>query len=70
MWNFLFCRAIQASLEQYQSPDGKNGPNAELDYDLQMALMISEKEREKEEQNRINEEKMLEKALELSLMEK
>ncbi|XP_030764076.1 ankyrin repeat domain-containing protein 13D isoform X1 [Sitophilus oryzae] len=63
-------RAIQASLEQYQNPDAKPSPAVELDYDLQMALMISEKEQQREEQNRINEEKMLEKALELSLTEK
>ncbi|CAH1135556.1 unnamed protein product [Ceutorhynchus assimilis] len=66
-------KAIQASLEQYQSPpsDGTESPNtAELDYDLQMALLISKKERDKEEQNRLDEEKMLKEALELSLMEK
>lgn len=67
-----YCRAIQASLEQYHGlpSDAQNSPSSDLDYDLQMALMISKKEREKEEQNRIDEEKMLEQALELSLSEK
>ncbi|XP_019761053.1 ankyrin repeat domain-containing protein 13D isoform X2 [Dendroctonus ponderosae] len=65
-------RAIEASLEQYQGPpsDAQNSPSSDLDYDLQMALMVSRKEREKEEQNRIDEEKMLEQALQLSLTEK
>lgn len=67
-----YCRAIEASLEQYQGPpsDAQNSPSSDLDYDLQMALMVSRKELEKEEQNRIDEEKMLEQALQLSLTEK
>ncbi|XP_050309299.1 ankyrin repeat domain-containing protein 13D isoform X2 [Anthonomus grandis grandis] len=66
-------RAIEASLEDFQGlsvSDAQDSPSADLDYDLQMALIISKKEREKEEQNRIDEEKMLEQALELSLKEK
>lgn len=69
------CRAIQASLEQYQGDlpimGQENGPAPQdLDYDFQMALMVSKNETEKEQQNRVDEEKLLEQVLELSLTEK
>lgn len=66
-------RAIQASLELYKdgsSPSDAQSSPTELDYDLQMALLISRKECEKDEQTRIDEEKVLEQILQLSLTEK
>ncbi|XP_060522044.1 ankyrin repeat domain-containing protein 13D isoform X2 [Cylas formicarius] len=72
-------RAIQASLEQYQGPPpAATNVDPDIDYDLQMALEVSERERELEERRRKereeemmrDEEKMLERALELSLTEK
>ncbi|XP_066257652.1 ankyrin repeat domain-containing protein 13D isoform X1 [Euwallacea similis] len=65
-------RAIQASLEIYQGPpsDAQNSPVSDFDYELHRALMISKEECEKAERSRIDEEKLLEQALELSLTEK
>lgn len=70
---FPLFRAIQASLELYKdgsSPSDAQSSPTDLDYDLQMALLISRKECEKDEQTRMDEEKVLEQILQLSLTEK
>lgn len=71
------CRAIQASLEIYQTNDMSEAVeenNSEQDSDLCMALQLSQKEQEemqeKEEQRRLQEEKILDEILQLSLTEK
>lgn len=68
------CRAIQASLEHYQrnadSGESEDNPSPDLDSDLHMALMLSEQECHKLEQQRLQEEKLLEEILQLSLTEK
>ncbi|VEN54010.1 unnamed protein product [Callosobruchus maculatus] len=71
-------RAIQASLELYQqnasNPELLENVSPESDSDLHMALLLSQREQEKErlreEEERMKEEKMLEEILQLSLKEK
>ncbi|XP_063904695.1 ankyrin repeat domain-containing protein 13D isoform X2 [Zophobas morio] len=65
-------RAIQASLELYQQSPDVNDTNSgpDIDSDLHMALMLSERECQKQEQQRLQEEKLLEEVLQLSLTEK
>lgn len=81
---FLYCRAIQASLAltsfNNHTPTDMDDdddddttpltPENTLDNDLQMALLLSKRETEQEEQERIREEQMLEEILKLSLTEK
>lgn len=70
----MYCRAIQASLALYQQNLNslESGANSSPDSDseLQMALMLSEQERRKDEQQQIQEQKLLEEILQLSLTEK
>lgn len=67
----LNCRAIQASLalyQQNQSSAENSSPDSDMEY--HMALMLSQQEREQEEHDRLEEQKMLEEVLQLSLREK
>lgn len=65
-------RAIQASLALYRrSLDaGVETPSPDGDAELQMALLLSEQQRKEEEERRLQEQKMLEEILQLSLIDK
>jgi len=75
-YTFCLCRAIQASLAHLagsssppQSRDPPDGAEA-LDPDLQLALMLSQQDQDQSEQQRLEEEKLLEQILKLSMTEK
>ncbi|XP_031355358.1 ankyrin repeat domain-containing protein 13D [Photinus pyralis] len=67
-------RAIQASLALYQhnvnSIESGINSSPETDSDLHMALILSEQERQKDEQRQLQEQQLLEEVLQLSLTEK
>ncbi|XP_065155563.1 ankyrin repeat domain-containing protein 13D isoform X2 [Atheta coriaria] len=66
-------RAIQASLAIYQSNDElpyTEDESSDADEDIHKAIMLSEQQRQREEQERIEEQRMLEEVLQLSLTEK
>lgn len=68
---FPFIRAIQASLELYQQNLGLNDLESDaLNYNLHMALSMSEQQQKQEQQLQEEEQKMLEEILRLSLTEK
>lgn len=74
---YFQCRAIQASLVIYQKKDPSEATDEDSpdrDSELYMALLLSQKEqeeiREKEEQQRLQDEKILDEILQLSLTEK
>lgn len=72
----MFCRAIQASLALYQqnlnATESAVGIDSSPDTDseLNMALMLSEQQRQHDEQQRLEEQRLLEQVLQLSLTEK
>lgn len=67
-------RAIQASLALYQqninSIESGTNSSPDTDSDLHMALILSEQERQKDEQRQLQEQQLLEEVLRLSLMDK
>lgn len=66
--------AIQASLALYQQNLNVDGSDAssspEMDTELKMALLLSEQQKRQDEERLLEEQRMLEQALQLSLTEK